>query len=148
MGQYNYSDDYENSVPTVKEIENLLKSRRCEILEECNTSDYDIKVKLDGIIRTFEIKEDFECHKTGNIAVEHHCRKKKSGIETTKSDFYVYKVHEKDDTHLYLMKTPDLKRIIKEEKYIADVYGGDPGSGTKMYLFRKEVIQEISLRLL
>jgi hypothetical protein len=45
------------------------------------------------------------------------------------------------------MKTSELKRIIEDMRYVHDVWGGDPGSGTKMYLFRLEEIQKISVKL-
>lgn len=148
MGYYNFDNDYKKSETCAKESIDILKILNTKLIGTCHTEDYDIKVQHENNIeKTIEIKEDFECHKTGNIAVEHQCRGKKSGIEVTKADFYIYKVHESDGCHFYLMKTSELKRIIKDIKYVHDVWGGDPGSGTKMYLFRLEEIQKISVKL-
>ena len=112
---------------------------------EARLSDYDIKMKINKFnkIITIEIKEDFLCRKTGNVGVEYGCRGKPSGIMTSKSDFYVYKVHEPENKiGLYAINTNRLKDMIKENLYFRKVVGGDPGSNSKNYLFKLKVIKD------
>lgn len=102
-----------------------------------NDNRYDIKAtNTEGKRVTFEIKEDFSCKKTGNVAVEFGCRGKPSGIETTQANYYVYKLHEPDgNINFYGTIVKELKKAIEEEKYFRTVSGGDKGSNSKNYLF-------------
>lgn len=68
-----------------------------------------------------EVKSDAQYQKTGNFYVEYECRKKPSGISTTKSKYYFIYLDA-----LYIIKTDVLKN--KCRKYlntIKDKIGGD-----------------------
>lgn len=141
MGLYNFRDDLPVARLTEKEVAKLLEERyNAEILEFGVTKKHDIKAKIRGKEYTFEVKEDFYCKKSGNVAVEFESRGKLSGIQTSESDFYIYKIHTKDHgIKFILIKTEDLKKIIEEKRYFRVVNGGDTGSNTMNYLFKYDV---------
>jgi len=60
-----------------------------------------IEVKYDGDIS----------NRTGNVYVEYECRGKKSGIATTESDYYVFKL---SDERAIVIGTEQLKSRIRE----------------------------------
>jgi len=110
---------------------------------------YDVKLKdaSDKYI-TVEIKEDFTCARTGNIGIEYHCRGKKSGIDVTEAGYYCIKAHTSSTTaELLLMTVADLKSLIVAECYFRKVNGGDPASQSLNYLFKLDVIRDISITL-
>ncbi len=116
-----------------------------DTLPNVNRSDFDIRMKFNksGNVVDIEVKEDFTCERTGNVGVEFECRGKKSGIERTKSDFYLYKVHMPNGRKgVYIIRTSKLKEMIANKSYHRIVNGGDPGSNSMNYLFKLEVIKE------
>ena len=97
--------------------------------------DYDLKININQKSTTYEVKADRITYKTNNIAIEYECSKKKSGILTTKADFYAYFIIKPNDNYdLYIIPTKDIKAFIKEKKYKRIVNGGD-NYNSKMYLF-------------
>ena len=97
--------------------------------------DYDLKININQKSTTYEVKSDRITYKTNNIAIEYECSKKKSGILTTKADFYAYFIIKPNDNYdLYIIPTKDIKAFIKEKKYKRIVNGGD-NYNSKMYLF-------------
>lgn len=97
--------------------------------------DYDLKININQKSITYEVKADRITYKTNNIAIEYECSKKKSGISTTKADFYAYFIIKPNDNYdLYIIPTKDIKTFIKENKFIKIVNGGD-NYKSKMYLF-------------
>lgn len=148
MPNYDFNKDLLVAKKTEEDVAKLLESFGVKILEYNDDNRYDIKVDWKGNIKTIEIKEDFLCQETGNVAVEFSCRGNDSGIKTTQSDFYIYKVHEVGYIiHYYLMKTSDLKKIISDKSYHRTVNGGDEGSNSLNYLFFLSTIRNISLLL-
>ena len=144
MGEYDFNKDLPVAKRTEKQISDYLVSEGFRLIEECNNSDYDLRMQRPcGEIFTIEVKEDFMCERTGNVAVEHYCRGKPSGISVSKADIYVYKVHEPNgQKNIYAIKTSKLKRMIEDKLYDRDVTGGDEGSNSKNYLFRLDVIKD------
>jgi len=148
MANYNFSDDLSVAQKTENEVGELLKNLGMTILGYNNDNRYDIKVSRKGSVKTIEIKEDFLCQDTGNVAVEFKCRGNDSGIAATEADFYLYKVHEIGfQVHYYLIKTEDLKKLIKEKFYHRIVNGGDANSDSMNYLFFLSTIKSNSLLL-
>ena len=140
--------DFRKDFPIARKTEAQIARHLCEkqnmkFLGECNNSDYDIKMLTpNGKEITIEIKEDFSCARTGNVGVEYECRGRASGIEVSKADFYIYKVHQPDGKKgVYVIQTPKLKQMIADELYFRTVVGGDPGSNSKNYLFKLDVIK-------
>ena len=143
-----FEEDLQKATTTEKEVAGYLK----EIYEkrygkEVNVAlndDYkfDIRLSMDSQEVTVEVKEDFQAGKTGNIAVEYECRGKPSGIAVTKADFIAYKVHYRGRYKIYYIPTQKLKEMIREKLFHRRVTGGDPGSNTKMYLFKAKVFDD------
>lgn len=137
MGNYNFKKDLKTAKVTEEEVANLLVEKyNAEILDLNDTNSHDIKCKIDDKIFTFEVKEDFQCGKTGNVAVEYSCRGKPSGIETTQSEYYIYKVHAKDTIDYVMSSTNKLKKSIENKKYFRTVNGGDYKSNSLCYLYK------------
>ena len=54
----------------------------------------------------YELKTDRLAHKTGNVFVEIESRKKESGIITSKSSIWIFKIVDKNDKHLFSIEIP------------------------------------------
>lgn len=149
MGAYDFDRDLETAKKTELEIAQILTNRGCVVLNFKDDADYDLKVDKGGIITTIEVKEDFMCQKTGNVAVEFKCRGKYSGILTTIADYYIYKIWTNgyDAASYYSIPTDDLKKAIIAMEYKTVAIGGDAGSKTAMYLFGFEAFKKISRQL-
>ena len=61
----------------------------------------------------YELKTDRLAHKTGNAFVEFESRGKESGIITSKSDIWLFKIVNKSDKHLFSVEIP-LDRLRKK----------------------------------
>ncbi len=143
MAHYNFRRDLEIGQQAEKEAaEKLKKYFNCDI-EFNHDSRYDIKTTLGHISRTYEVKTDLLCGKTGNLALEYECRGKPSGITTTEADYWIYKL----DDGFYRISTKELKNLIAVGKYSRMVTGGDKGSNTKMFLFKLPLMKENMCKL-
>jgi len=100
---------------------------------------FDVGVELkNGKFEKWEVKDDTLAERTGNIGVEFECRGKKSGINRTRANGWVF--------HLYggewwMITTRDLRKAITDNLYFRIAIGGDKDSFTKMYLFKSEVLK-------
>jgi len=76
-------------------------------------------------MENFELKTDRMAHKTGNVYVEFQSRGKDSGISTSKSDTWIFKIVSKGDRHLFSIQIPltRLKKLVSTDYRI--VPGGD-----------------------
>ena len=99
-------------------------------------SDYDFI--LDDDVKV-EVKSDIIASRSGNLAIEYKCRKKDSGIHTTKADFYVYVINFTDRDEFFKIPVPELKRLCKE--YGRKVSGGDENA-SRMYLLDKDFVKD------
>lgn len=100
-----------------------------ELIEECNTGDYDFKIDMDGKIITYEVKtEDQYCKpgkNTGNIFVEIECNGKITGIMRSKADWYVfYLPHYKQ---IWYIKSQTLKKLLGISDFELKENSGDGG---------------------
>lgn len=138
MPHYNYQKDKRVANITESEIARNFESfygHRVIRYEDTNRYDLEIETKR-GKVFTVEVKEDFTCEETGNIGLEFSCRGKPSGISTSVSSHYVYKVHCPDGkVRFYIIKTDDLKKMIARGTYSRIVRGGDKGSNSMNYLW-------------
>ena len=140
---YDFKQDLAKATKTEEEVAKWLTDEGYEVIELNNDYRYDIKVKLKtGDIVLLEVKEDFMCKRTGNVAVEFQCRGKPSGIARSHADYYVYKVHGPDSVDLLSISKEKLRNLIDTEQYDAIKVGGDSGSETKMYLFNIHTVKE------
>lgn len=143
MGNYHFVPDLEKAKETEKEIAEKLQNKYgAVILEFGKTNEYDLLLEMKGMELSFEIKEDFYCEKSGNVAVEFECRGKPSGISVSKALYYLYKIHTKTGILYAVCKTTTLKKMIDQELYHRVVSGGDSGSNTKNYLFTLETFTQ------
>jgi len=145
MPYYDFKKDLPISKRTEKEVADILVQKGARIISFNNDNKYDILIEYKGKEIKIEVKEDFSCERTGNVGVEFSCRGKHSGIACSQADFYIYKIHQPDhQIRFYIMKTKDLKDLIRHKFYFRIVNGGDPGSNSMNYLFKLKYIQQIS----
>ncbi len=76
-------------------------------------------------MENFELKTDRMAHKTGNVYVEFQSRGKNSGITTSKSDTWIFKIVSNGDRHLFSIHIPltRLKKLVSKDYRV--VPGGD-----------------------
>lgn len=140
---YNFDKDLSIAEVTEDRIAQFFESKGIKFIDKNYTNEYDIKVKEpSGRMFTIEIKEDFMCKDTNNIAIEFYSRGKPSGILVTKADYILYRVHETESLAcLYIIKTDKLKQLLVDGKYVRKVSGGDKGSDTRSYLMNLETVK-------
>lgn len=87
----------------------------------------------------FEVKSDYMAHRTGNIAVELMSRGKDSGIRTTESHHWVYKIVKAD--LIFILTTSKLKAFIDAnmDNYKI-VMGGDNNTSMMILIPIKDLI--------
>ena len=147
-GNYDFHKDLEVANQTEHEIAQLLTRFNFKTLDFNDDNKYDLLLEKSGKQYTLEIKEDFQCGNTGNVAVEYESRGKLSGILTSKSDLYMYRMHfteAQGGVKHFLMTKKALIGIIKDKRYFRKVNGGDYGSNTMMYLFKASEMEDISV---
>jgi hypothetical protein len=144
MPNYDFNKDLPIARKTERQIANYLVEKGMTFVSECNNSDYDLLMKRpDGSNFTVEIKEDFTCERTGNVGVESESWGRLSGISVSKADYYLYKVHEPNgQKNMYLIRTSKLKKMIERNLWFREVVGGDPGSNSRNYLFKLNVVKD------
>ena len=76
-------------------------------------------------MENFELKTDRMAHKTGNVYVEFQSRGRDSGIRTSKSDTWIFKIVSKGDRHLFSIQIPltRLRKLVSKDYRV--VPGGD-----------------------
>jgi len=150
MTHYNFKNDLKVAQKTETQVAQFVASKHgLKITEWCETKDFDFAAidRAQSEVR-FEIKEDFACKRTGNIAVEYASWGRKSGITTTKADKYIWKIHAPDNTiRVYEMAVEDLRKYITNKAYFREIVGGDVGSESKNYLFTLEFIENNAVLL-
>jgi len=154
MGKKNFQKDLEISKETDKEVielinrflstNELFKNVNYECLGLHDGKEYDLLYRIGDSLKKFEVKEDFKCEFTGNVAVEYECRGKLSGISVSTAEYYIYKIHEEKNKIVHLLiPTIELKKSIDNIMYFDKRTGGDTGSFTKFYLFKLEDFKKI-----
>ena len=141
MGQYNFEKDIEFGESGESVVRKFLELHGMKFESDNKDSKYDLKMfyPLTNKPYTYEIKTD-EYPDTGNLAVEFECRGKKSGIEVTEADYfltYFIKLGE-----IWNIKTEKLKRILQRLNFRKTNNSGDTGSGTRLYLVKKEEVKK------
>lgn len=146
--------DFQKDLPVARKTENevcrlLCNTFNLKFVSDCRDNRYDLMMEnSSGHPVTFEVKEDFTHARTGNIGVEFECRGKPSGISVCQADFYVYKVHNSDNTTcVYLIRKSKLQKMIADKLYHRIVNGGDIGSNSMNYLFKDSVFYAQARRI-
>jgi hypothetical protein len=76
--------------------------------------------------KKIEVKSDRRTIETGNVYIEYWSRGKPSGISTTQSDYYVYKVAEEQAIIIATSQLKiKIKELVEQGKARMDVKGGD-----------------------
>ena len=120
-------------------MKSIIKENNSKSIKELKTHDFsvtqfneDLKYgkKHEKLVmksrENYELKTDRLSHKTGNAVVEFESRGKESGIITSKSDIWLFKIVDKNDKHLFSIEIP-LDRL-REKVYNSTyriVAGGD-----------------------
>lgn len=148
MANYNFTLDKIESDKTEHEIGSMLESYGFDVLDFGCDKRYDLFTRYGYTFYLFEIKEDFTCAHSGNIGLEFSCRGKISGINTSKADFYIYKVHNPTGGIDYLLiKKSTLQKMINEHVYSRVIVSGDKDSNSKNYLFKYDDFKKYSMPL-
>ena len=71
-------------------IDRYPQIEKVEFAPDTQFKDRDVKITVDWIERTYEVKRDFKSQETWNIALEIKCNWKPSGIFASKADFIIY----------------------------------------------------------
>ena len=131
----------------------LNESYGYEIISFNDNNSHDFIININGTDKTVEVKTDVYCipptkitlpsgtvvnvkgRDTGNIFIETECRGKLSGVNTSKSDIYVYYFALLGEA--WAIPTKKLKRLLKENNFELKENAGDEGSNTKGYVIPK-----------
>lgn len=145
MGNYNFSKDFDNERKSMVVIADQLMKRFPNIVSvrpfEGQKEEADIVIEFpNGVTKAIEIKEDFYCAHSGNVAIEVFSRNKPSGLSVTKADIWLLIVHTKhnqktEDCEFFFIYPKTLLSFIAKRAYERKHVGGDPGSNTEFYLF-------------
>ena len=113
-----FEDDLAFGQQTEKEVQSLIGGT----LSGGRFSPYDLKI---------EIKQDRKFNETDNVAIEVSCKGKASGVSTTESEYYLYKLDK-----IYYCNTERLKRFIREyvRNYPSSIVSGGDGNRARMVL--------------
>ncbi len=132
---------------TKQEIISYFEADGWSLVEDNHNKYYDLIMNNGEADFKIELKEDFMCKLTGNIALEYECRGKDSGINVTDADLYVYKIHTNSGVVYHVAFVSEIKRFINEGDFFRSVVGGDYGSNTKMYLLKIDIYMSLGVIL-
>jgi hypothetical protein len=91
--------------------------------------------------KKIEVKSDRRTCETGNVYIEYWSRGKPSGISTSQSDYYVYKVAEDEAIIIATSQLKKkLKQLVEEGKARKDVRGGDNNTSLGILCKLKDLI--------
>lgn len=91
--------DFQITLEWWKEVERLFVDKmlskypeieKVEFAPDIQFKDWDVKLTINWIERTYEVKRDYKSQETWNIALEIKCNWKPSGIFASKADYIIY----------------------------------------------------------
>jgi len=132
---YNYGQDKKVGDEAETEFATILKKHKAKNVQFNADNKYDISCIFKGKPQTFEVKNDVMSARTGNVAIEFECRGKPSGVAVSKADVWAIKTA----GEFWLITKKKLASMIASKSWTRIHQGGDPGSNTKFYLFKKSV---------
>lgn len=77
-------------------IDRYTDVEKVEFAPDTQFKDWDVKITVGWIERTYEVKRDYKSQETWNIALEIKCNWKPSGIFASKADFIIYCLNENE----------------------------------------------------
>jgi len=143
MANYNFRKDLILGNQGEIVIKEFLESMGGTFIEFNNDNKYDLKMIIDEIEATYEIKTDVYCtptKDTGNMFIEFFCRDKPSGILTSQAKWFI--MYYKYLNEAWFITTDDLKKLVNDNKFKVITNGGDKGSSTNGYLIPREKYKE------
>jgi len=119
----------------VKKMLDMYDIEKVEFAPDKQFKDWDVKITVGWIERTYEIKRDFKSQETWNIALEIKCNWKPSGIFASKADFIIYCLNENE--FYWQNRWELLYRIADIAKYKTMWWDGERA---EMYIIAKELL--------
>ena len=116
-------------------IDRYTDVEKVEFAPDTQFKDWDVKITVGWIERTYEIKRDFKSQETWNIALEIKCNWKPSGIFASKADFIIYCLNENE--FYWQNRWELLYRIADINKYKTMWWDGERA---EMYIIAKELL--------
>lgn len=116
-------------------IDRYTDVEKVEFAPDTQFKDWDVKITVGWIERTYEIKRDFKSQETWNIALEIKCNWKPSGIFASKADFIIYCLN--DNEFYWQNRWELLYRIADINKYKTMWWDGERA---EMYIISKELL--------
>ena len=116
-------------------IDRYSNIEKVECAPDTQFKDWDVKITVGWIERTYEIKRDFKSQETWNIALEIKCNWKPSGIFASKADFIIYCLNENE--FYWQNRWELLYRIADINKYKTMWWDGERA---EMYIIAKELL--------
>lgn len=116
-------------------IDRYSNIEKVEFAPDKQFKDWDVKITVGWIERTYEIKRDFKSQETWNIALEIKCNWKPSGIFASKADFIIYCLNENE--FYWQNRWELLYRIADINKYKTMWWDGERA---EMYIIAKELL--------
>jgi len=107
-----------------------------EIKDFNNDKACDIVCEWNGKPMLVEVKEDERCKDTGNVVVEYKSWGKPSGIATSTSDIWVFKLHRDDGIHYLMFGIKTLRKIIEDRLYWNNRQMMHTDSNNWLYFFK------------
>lgn len=116
-------------------IDRYSNIEKVEFAPDKQFKDWDVKITVGWIERTYEIKRDFKSQETWNIALEIKYNWKPSGIFASKADFIIYCLNENE--FYWQNRWELLYRIADINKYKTMWWDGERA---EMYIIAKELL--------
>ena len=126
----------------VKKMLDMYDVEKVEFAPDIQFKDWDVKLTINWIERTYEVKRDYKSQETGNIALEIKCNWKPSGIFASKADYIIYCLSE--DEFYFRNRWELLYDLCDIAKY--KTLGWD-GERAEMYIISKELLPILFRRL-
>ena len=87
-----------------------------------------------------EVKTDRLINKTGNICIEYEYNNNPSGINSTKSKYFlIVEIINDNKYNMYKIPTLKIKEAINDNTITKKTICGGDGYKSKLYLFKKEI---------
>jgi hypothetical protein len=127
-----------------KAVLNLLKKCGVQLEENTDTKkrkDYDLVGKIGTKKVTVEVKLDWMCADTGNLAIEYHNSRKDepSGIDATKAKIWAHVILDSGNPTIWVTSTKTLKSYITNNKPKRIVQRAGDGNAS-LYLYQDDII--------
>lgn len=108
---------------------------KVEFAPDMPFKDRDVKLTINWIERTYEVKRDYKSQETWNIALEIRCNNKPSGIFASKADYIIYCLNENE--FYWQNRWELLYRVADINKYKTVWWDGERA---EMYIIAKELL--------